>query len=84
MRISILTADSDVTESRIIAKKITNLPSLIIPVSPTGTAPATHWFCSMEVDDESYKLIQSLRVHSIIEISAPKEFLKGKGLQVIK
>lgn len=57
---------------------------LSIPVSETGELPATHWFCFMNVTEAGYAKVKSIQEHSIIEESAPKEFLTKKGLKIIK
>jgi len=57
---------------------------LRIPCSESGSLPATHWFCFMNVTEEGYRKVLSVQEHSAIEESSPKEFLKKWNLQIIK
>lgn len=57
---------------------------LSIPVSETGQLPATHWFCFINVTQESYEKLLSIQEHSIIEEGNPKEFLSKWNLEIIK
>ena len=70
------------------AKEFFGLPEigtyLQIPCSETGSLPATHWFCFMNVTEEGYKKVLSVQEHSVIEESSPKEFLEKWNLQIIK
>lgn len=56
---------------------------LKIPVSPTGQLPATHWFCSTKVNDETYQKMLAAQQHTIIEEAVPSEFLEKHGLKKI-
>ncbi len=55
-----------------------------IPCSSSGELPATHWFCFMNVDDETYNKIIGNAKYSVIEQSGPKEFLEKWNLKIIK
>lgn len=83
-RINILCEDSKVADAREIASQVLTGPVLRIPVSPTGEAPATHWFCSMAVDEKSHEKLLEIQKNSEITEGAPKQFLIRKGLKVIR
>jgi hypothetical protein len=90
MRVCILCKDEHVSIVREESRKIfTNSSAdvskhLTIPLSETGLAPATHWFCFMNVNEDSYKKLISLQNYSIIEESAPKEFIQKWNLKLVK
>jgi hypothetical protein len=84
MRLNILCQDHLVNESREIAKQITKEPVLKIPTSPTGKMPVTHWFCSLETNDEGFDRIIGLKKNSVIECGNPKQFLDKWGLKIIR
>lgn len=82
MRLNILTEDSKVSQVR---ETFANSDILKIPLSPTGEAPATHWFCTMAGSEEKMKGIYAKKNLSIMELeTSPKEFLKKWGLRIIK
>lgn len=94
-RICILCPDADVEKAREAAKDIVNLAAspllpaasfryLAIPVSPTGQAPATHWFCHLNCTDEVHDRISSAAVYSAVEEAGPKEFLEARGLSMVR
>lgn len=56
---------------------------LKIPLSPTGELPATHWFCSIKVDETTYQKMLAAQQHTIIEEAVPSEFLEKHGLKRI-
>lgn len=56
---------------------------LKIPLSPTGALPATHWFCSIKVNEDTYQKMLAAQEHSIIEEAVPSEFLEKHGLKRI-
>lgn len=84
MRVSILCKAENIIEVRESAKQVTNADVLVIPVSPNGKEPETHWFCSLSMDDNGYEKLLLLKKHTIMEPSSPKEFLIKCGLKVIK
>lgn len=84
MRLNILCEDSKITAAREKARALTGTDVLTIPVSKGGVAPATHWFCSLEVNEAGRKKIFDLQEHSVIEEGGPKDFLKKWNLKVIK
>jgi len=55
-----------------------------VPLSETGSSPATHWFCFMNCTDEAYDKFVSIQEHSIIEDSSPKDFLTKYNLQRVR
>jgi hypothetical protein len=57
---------------------------LVIPTSETGELPATHWFCFMNTNEESYQKIVNNSLYSTIEEAGPKEFLEKWNLKIIK
>ena len=83
-RLNILCEDSKVTVAREKAKAIMNEDVLIVPLSKKGKAPATHWFCSLNVTEDGCEKIMAIQEHSVIEEGSPKEFLKKWGLEIIK
>ncbi len=84
MRLNILCEDSKIEAARERARALTGNDTLTIPVSKDGLAPATHWFCSLEVNEEGRKKIFELQEHSVIEEGGLKDFLKKWNLRVIK
>lgn len=83
-RLNILCEDSKIVIARAKAKEIMNSDVLVTPLSKSGKAPASHWFCSLNVNDEGYQKIMEIQEHSIIEESSPKEFLKKYSLIIIE
>lgn len=83
-RICILSTDANVAEAREIAKAITNSEVLTTPVSESGEAPATHWFCCLATTDEGHQQLLELQKNSVMEESAPKLFLSRWKLKIIK
>lgn len=83
-RLNILCDDSKVADSRELSKKELGRDVLTVPVSANGENPATHWFCSLSVNEAGYEKIMSLQKNSEIEEGSPKEFLRARGLKVIR
>jgi len=58
---------------------------LKVPCSPTGELPATHWFCFINVNEETHQKMLGNQLYTIIEEDkVPTEFLASHGLQRIK
>lgn len=83
-RLNILCEDSKVADSRKFSKRELGHDVLTVPVSAKGEEPATHWFCSLTVNDLGYEKIMSLQKNSEIEEGSPREFLRARGLKLIK
>lgn len=83
-RLNILCEDSKVADSREFSKRELGHDVLKVPVSASGNEPATHWFCSLTVNEAGYDRIMSIKKNSEIEEGSPKEFLKARGLKLIK
>ena len=63
---------------------------LRIPVSPSGAAPATHWFCAYSVTpEEKAKIEASIVAEPVCEVLIvtygirPRAYLDQQGLQII-
>lgn len=61
-----------------------SMDHLTIPLSETGELPATHWFCFIKTNDETYQRMLASQEHTIIEEGVPSEFLEKHGLKRIK
>jgi hypothetical protein len=83
-RLNILCENTKIVEARAKTKEIMNSDVLITPLSKNGKAPVTHWFCSLNVNEEGYQKIMGIQEHSIIEEGSPKDFLKKWELQIVK
>jgi hypothetical protein len=83
-RLNILCEADKITEARAKAKEIMSGDVLTVGLSKSGKAPATHWFCSLNVNEEGYQKIMGIQGHCIIEEGSPKDFLKKWELQTIK
>jgi len=81
MRICILCDASKVEEAR---QKEKNDNILNIELSPTGEKPATHYFCTMVVDQKKADKLMAKKEFTIMEIAEPKDFLESHGLKMIK
>lgn len=81
MRICILCDASKIEEAR---KKEGKDNILKIELSPTGEKPATHYFCTMVVDQDKADALMAKKEFTIMEISEPKEFLEKYNLKFIK
>lgn len=58
---------------------------LKVPCSPTGELPATHWFCFINVNEETKQKMLDKQLYTIIEEDVvPSEFLSKHGIQRIK
>ena len=57
---------------------------LSIPLSESGEAPATHWFCFISCDEQTHQRILGNVLYSHVEESSPKEFLQKWNLKVIR
>jgi len=87
-RLNILVLDKHVTKSRAIMEKAGFLPKdkapLSIPLSPDGTGPATHWYCTINVMERAYNQIMAMQKYSIIEEGEIKDFLKKHKLKRVR
>ena len=81
MRICILCESSKIEEVR---KKEDRDNILKIELSPTGQTPATHYFCTMVVNQEKADKLMAKREITIMEIAEPKDFLNKWGLKIIR
>ena len=81
MRICILCDASKVEEAR---QKQDNDNILKIELSPSGEKPATHYFCTMVVDQKKADKLMAKREFTTMEISEPKDFLEKYNLKMIK
>lgn len=81
MRICILCDADKVQEAR---KKYDNANILNIELSPTGQKPATHYFCTMVVNQEKADKLFAKREFTTMEIAEPKDFLEAQNLKMIK
>jgi hypothetical protein len=61
-----------------------NLEHLKTAVSPTGELPATHWFCFIKVNEDTYQKMLDSQKYTIIEEGIPSEFLEKHDLKKIK
>jgi hypothetical protein len=80
MRICILCDASKLEEAR---QKENNNNILKIELSPTGQKPATHYFCTMVVDQKKADALMAKKEFTIMEIAEPKDFLEKHGLTYI-
>lgn len=87
MFICILATNENVEQVRERAKQIEKFAEradiLKIPVSESGEAPATHWFCWFKPSEEVKEKIFELQDLSEVEISSPINFLEKKNLKRI-
>jgi hypothetical protein len=81
MRICILCDASKVEEAR---QKQDNNNILKIELSPTGEGPATHYFCTMVVDQKKADALMAKKEFTIMEIAEPNDFLQKYNLKYIK
>jgi hypothetical protein len=81
MRICILCDAYKVEEAR---QKEGRDNILKIGLSQTGEKPATHYFCTMVVNQAKADRLMSKQDLTIMEISEPKEFLEKWNLKIIK
>jgi hypothetical protein len=81
MRICILCESSKVEEAR---QKEGNDKILTIELSQSGEKPATHYFCTMVVDQKKADKLMAKREFTTMEISEPKDFLEKHNLKMIK
>jgi hypothetical protein len=81
MRICILCDASKVEEAR---QKEKNDNILNIELSPTGEKPATHYFCTMVVDQKKADKLMAKKEFTIMEIMEPEDFLQTHNLKYIK
>lgn len=90
MRVCILCKDENIEAVREKSKELfTKNPEnsknhLVIPVSPSGSEPATHWFCFMNASDDFHNRLLAIQEHTTIENCSPKEFLTKWELKIIK
>lgn len=83
MRVTIVTPDGKVEESRQAAKDKFPGAALRTALSATGKPPATHWMCVMYTTDEGYRTLLDMRVHSVIANTSPSIVLEEMGLKKI-
>ena len=57
---------------------------LTIELSQSGEKPATHYFCTMVVDQKKADKLMAKREFTIMEIAEPKDFLEKHNLKMIK
>jgi len=81
MRICILCEASRIEEAR---QKEGNDKILTIELSPTGEKPATHYFCTMVVDQKKADKLIAKKEFTIMEIAEPKDFLERNNLKYIR
>ena len=81
MRICILCDASRIEEAR---QKEGNNKILTIELSQSGEKPATHYFCTMVVDQKKADKLMAKREFTIMEIAEPKDFLEKHNLKMIK
>jgi hypothetical protein len=81
MRICILCDASRIEEAR---QKEGNNKILTIELSQSGEKPATHYFCTMVVDQKKADKLMAKREFTTMEISEPKDFLEKHNLKIIK
>jgi len=62
----------------------TDFQHLKIPVSVNGELPATHWFCFINVNEETHQKMLTSQMYTIIEEAVPSEFLTKHNLKKIK
>lgn len=85
MRFSIVCPDEHIEEVREVAKSfITSHITLTTPLSPSGSFPQTHWFCTCDLSDEGIKKLLSVKKHTSIYGGSPKSVLEEIGLKIIK
>jgi hypothetical protein len=80
MRICILCEASRIEEAR---QKEGNNKILTIELSQSGEKPATHYFCTMVVDQKKADKLMAKREFTTMEISEPKDFLEKYNLKMI-
>jgi hypothetical protein len=81
MRICILCDASHIEEAR---QKEGNNKILTIELSQSGEKPATHYFCTMVVDQKKADKLMAKREFTTMEISEPKDFLEKHNLKMIR
>jgi hypothetical protein len=81
MRICILCDASHIEEAR---QKEGDNNILKIELSPSGEKPATHYFCTMVVNQEKADKLMAKKEFTIMEIAEPKDFLESHNLKMIK
>jgi hypothetical protein len=86
MKICILATDDKVA---VVRERAATIPAFVrhttmnIPLSPTGDAPPTHWFCTFDATDSMYQQIVALQQDSEVVQSEPDAFLTSRNLKVI-
>jgi hypothetical protein len=81
MRICILCDASRIEEAR---QKEGNNKILTIELSQSGEKPATHYFCTMVVDQKKADKLMAKREFTIMEIAEPKDFLEKHNLKMLR
>ena len=86
MRMCILTPDANIEAARANANENIGVPApLSIPVSPTGEAPPTHWFCNFKISSEMKdKLIAINKYSEMVLEDDSKKFLEERGLKLVR
>jgi len=86
MVICILSTDENIVIVRERAKQIPQFAqhtALAIPVSATGDAPPSHWFCTFNASDEVFEAIKGLQEYTEVEEAEPRPFLESRKLKII-
>lgn len=81
MRICILCEESKVAQVR---EKMNNQNILLMNLSPSGSLPATHKFCTMVLPEDKGREMINMAEITINEESHPNDFLNKYGLKLIK
>ena len=68
-------------------KLFANLPTqstnLSVPLSPSGSLPATHWYCLLNVEQDVADKVKSFSDKLVVDEAEPKAFLEAQGLRQI-
>jgi hypothetical protein len=83
-RLTIICEDKWIDEARERAKLLFKHDVLKIPVSETGELPATHWICTLHLDDEKFDSILNLKNKSMMFEMSSREVLKEMNLKKIE
>lgn len=86
MIVSILVTDDKVAAARESAKvieKFAGHTSLALPLSATGEAPPSHWFCTFDASENVLDEIRALQKYTEVVELEPVGFLRSRGLKTI-
>jgi hypothetical protein len=61
----------------------TQSTNLSIPLSPSGSLPATHWYCLLNVEQDVADKVKSFSDKLVVEEAEPKAFLESHSLRQI-